>query len=321
MQATQYIQAKLESIKTSDILFIDKRNLEESIIHRILSKKFRKYAVDDEFSKHLRVVIKNAIEKNVPISFTWVFGGYKLWRLPTSPKVDWAELFSLIYFASWLAPICKAYKPGVWFDFYSDDAIVSKMNNIPKRDLGLYIESFRNLLVFMKTYAPDNFRFTLNRVIDKYDNERQFEDELSQKILELREKYLGQSLKLTKEQINMITLNVKTNKSQLADPKWKERVQLIHDSYAQSSKRRPYYRNEQKIMVVNTPLPCTIAVGTTKTSVVKFWVGIGVLEKRDKSFIERILSPQQIDRSIFNTKSIAIKNLPGKNFETINILR
>lgn len=320
MQVAQYIQSKLESIKT-DIPLIDKGNLEESIIHRILSKKFRKYAVDDAFSKHLRVVIKNAIKENVPIPFTWVFGGYKLWRLPTSPKVDWAELFALIYFASWLAPVCRAYRPGVWFDFYSDDVIVSKMNNIPKKDLELYIESFRNLLVFMKTYAPDNFKLTLNRVIDQYDNERQFEDELSQKILELKEKYLSQSFKLTKEQINMITLNVKINKSQLADPKWKERVQLIHDSYAQSSKRRPYYRNEQKIMVVNTPLPCTIAVGTTKTSVVKFWVGIGVLEKRDKSFIERILSPQQIDRSIFDTKSIAIKNLPGKNFETINILR
>ena len=102
----------------------------------------------------------------------------------------------------------------------------------------------------------------------------------------------------------MITLNVKTNKSQLADPKWKERVQLIHDSYAQSSKRRPYYRNEQKIMVVNTPLPCTIAVGTTKTSVVKFWVGIGVLEKRDKSFIERILSPKQISESTLEAQPI-----------------
>lgn len=320
MQVAQYIQSKLESIKT-DIPLIDKGNLEESIIHRILSKKFRKYAVDDEFSKHLRIVIKNAIEQDAPIPFTWVFGGYKLWRLPTSPKVDWAELFSLIYFASWLAPVCRAYKPGVWFDFYSDDVIVSKMNNISKKDLELYIESFRSLLAFMKTYVPDNFRFTLNRVIDQYDSERQFEDELSQKISELREKYLGKSFKLTKEQINMITLNVKTNKSQLADPKWKEKVQLIHDSYAQSSKRRPYYRNEQKIMVVNVPLPCTIAVGTTKTSVVKFWVGIGVLGKRDKSFIERILSPQQIDRSIFDTKSIAIKNLPGKNFETINILR
>ena len=246
MQAAQYIQSKLEQIRTLDALLVDKGSLEESIIHRILSKKFRKYAVDDAFSKHLRAVVKNAIEENAPISFTWVFGGYKLWRLSTSPKADWAELFSLIYFISWLAPICKVYGPGVWFDFYSDDVIVSKMNNIPIKDLKLYIESFRTLLVFMKTYAPNNFRLTLNRVIDQYNSERQFEDELSQKILELKEKYLGQSFKLTREQISMITLNVKTNKSQLADPKWKERVQLIHDSYAQSSKRRPYYRNEQK---------------------------------------------------------------------------
>ena len=39
----------------------------------------------------------------------------------------------------------------------------------------------------MKTYAPNNFRLTLNRVIDQYNSERQFEDELSQKILELKE--------------------------------------------------------------------------------------------------------------------------------------
>ena len=63
MQAAQYIQSKLEQIRTLDALLVDKGSLEESIIHRILSKKFRKYAVDDAFSKHLRAVVKTRLKK------------------------------------------------------------------------------------------------------------------------------------------------------------------------------------------------------------------------------------------------------------------
>ena len=82
---------------------------------------------------------------------------------------------------------------------------------------------------------------------------------------------------------------------------------MIHMLNLQNVK--PYYRNEQKIMVVNTPLPCTIAVGTTKTSVVKFWVGIGVLENATK-----VLSREFFHRSKLAKVPLKLNQLQSKTF-------
>ncbi|MDO8451848.1 MAG: hypothetical protein Q7S76_03185, partial [bacterium] len=88
-----------------------------------MSKKYRKYAVNPEYIQHIRSAIESSVQRGDPIKLTLVFGGYKLWRLEEAPEVDWAELFSLMYYARWLLPIARVYEPGVWFDFYSDDVI------------------------------------------------------------------------------------------------------------------------------------------------------------------------------------------------------
>lgn len=63
-----------------------------------------------------------------------------------------------------------------------------------------------------------------------------------------------------------------------------------------------------------------IPVGTTKTSVAKFWPGVGVLKKKDDEFIEYVLSPSQLEKSEFIFEDISIEGLVGKNFNKIRII-
>lgn len=319
MQPNKYIQEKLDNLGKLDRVSVEKGQLADYVTVKIMSKKFRKYAVDEAMKSHIEQVVKNAMAKNEPINFVWVFGGYKLWRIPTTPSVDWAELFSMIYFANWLKPITGAYEPGVIFDFYSDDVIVSRMNNILENDIQSYLKSFQELLTFFKSYLPANMSFTFHRVADQY-GEGEFDKELTMNIEKLKHDLSGGLPQMDETRKALVELNVRLKPKQDQDPKWREKVLLIHDAYAMASKRRPYYRNEQKIMVLNTPVHGVIAVGTTKSSVAKFWCGMGVLEKRDETYYEKILTPKQMETTPIKMEKIKVKGLSGKNFEEIGIL-
>lgn len=292
--------------------------IRDFIYRSIMSKKFRKFSVTPEFDQHVREVIENSVGKNEPLKFSFPFGGYKLWRLEETPEADWAELFTLMYYLKWLKPISENYAPGIWFDFVSDDVIVERMNNIPKVDTESYARSFNELIDFLKAYSPENSKITLTAVSSFYTQE-EFEEDLKDKI-EVMQNQLGGLPVLDDKHKKQVELNVKLKPGQHNDPLWREKTELLHQAYYTVSKRRPYNRAKDKILVFPTKMKDCIAVGTTKTSVVKFWVGVGALEKRSDGFIETILSPSQLEKSVFDRAPISIVGLKGKNFNKIKVL-
>jgi len=316
MEPSEYIIQNLESLKNKKVNVPDNsKELASQIYQLLMSKKFRKYAVSPEYQKHILTVIKKGVANNEPIKLTLVFGGYKLWRLEETPEVDWAELFSLIYYTKWLKPILNIYKPGILFDFFSDDVILEIMDNIPKEDTESYIASFKNLLEFIKPYIPDNLNFTFNRVGDQYNSYEDFKKDLVESIDKIKT-----GPRLPSWPIEAIELNVKLKPGQDNDPQWREKVNLIHDGYSRVSKRRPYYRNTDKILVITRPIKDSLAVGTTKRSVVKFWIGAGVLGREDDKYVDYIFSPKQLENSNLKKEAINIAGLDGKNFKEIRIL-
>lgn len=321
MTPKEYILQRLKNLKTKTV---DSPTNQEELINLIfkllMSKKFRKYSPGPEYTEHILSVIKNNVSKNEPIKINLVFGAYKLWRLEEAPEVDWAELFSLIYYTNWLKQVCSIYKSGLWFDFFSDDVIVERMNNVSSEDTQKYLQGFRKLLEFIKPYIPENLNFTLNRVADQYENQEEFEKDLEESIKKVKEELNGKMPILTPQQKATIELNVKLKPDQANDPFWREKVFIIHEGYARISKRRPYYRTSDKIMIALTPIVNSLALGTTKTSVVKYWVGAGVLENRGDSFIENILSFKQLASRKIKEERISIEGLNGKNFKQIKIL-
>jgi hypothetical protein len=323
MKAQDYIQSKLDALLSpADAVEPSGGELAEEITRLALSKKFRKYSVAPEVLEHIQVSIKANVENREPIKFTLPFGAYKLWRLDETPEADWAELFAMTYFTKWLKPICEIYEPGVWFDFFSDDVVVPRMNNIPPEDLQAYNKSFHAVLDFMKAFQPKNLNMTLTRVLDHYENQADFDADLDEQIAKLAAGLPGGLPVLDDAQKAATELNVKTTPEQTKDPQWREKVQLIHEAYGAVRGRRPYYRDpaKHKIMVVTTPLWGMLTVGSTKDSTVKFWVGTGALKPRGDSFRQIILSPGQLEKTKFHLEPAALNGLAGKNFTRIRIL-
>ena len=321
MTAQQYIEKRLNELKTYDgelINFASKKELTDFVYKSVMSKKFRKYSVDEEYQKHIYSAIEINIANNEPIKFTLAFGGYKLWRLKEAPEADWAELFTLIYFMNWLKPIAANYEPGVWFDFSSDNVIIERMNNIPKRETDLYQTGFLRLLDYFKNFIPSNVSFTFTPVSSRY-TQAEFDRELKEKIEVVLKENKGLP-SVSEKEAAMIDLNVKLHSGQENDPKWRQRIQLIHNAYLIMDKRRPYFRTKDKIMVVATKFPNSLPLGTTKTSVAKFWAGVGALKRLNDNFIECVLSPTQIESTKNEWEQISFDGLSGKNFNKIRII-
>jgi hypothetical protein len=322
MKAQDYIQSKLDELQEPlglDTLK-DKEQLIDAITKFTLSKKFRKYSVTPESLEQIKSAIKLNVRKNEPIKFVLPFGAYKLWRLDETPEADWAEFFAMMYYTKWMKPLCEVYEPGVWFDFFSDDVIVKRMNNIPTDNTKAYRESFKKVLEFIKPQLPKNLNMTFNRVADRYESQKAVDTELERNMEEITKEAGGKLPALDEEQKAAIELNVKTTAEQEKDPEWREKVQLILEAYGKASKRRPYYRNAEKIMVVATPLWGCLCVGTTKDSIAKFWCGAGALKPDKNEYRQLILTPSQLKKSKFTSESVNVNGLPAKNFTQIRIL-
>ena len=321
MTPKEFIEKKLSNLKSTEKAVSNLKSdkeLADFIFKTVMSKKFRKFAVTPEYIPHIQNAIENSIKNNLPIKFVFPFGGYKLWRLEESPEADWAELFTLMYYAKWLKPVAEIYKPGVWFDFSSDDIVIERMNNISKKDTEIYAKSFNFILDFLKNYLPDNFKFTLTPVSSYYTPE-EFEEDLKDKINTMQ-KELGGLPVLDESDKRMVELNVRLKPGQDKDPFWREKVELVHRAYYTVSRRRPYTRSKEKILTFCTQIGNCVAVGTTKTSVAKFWPAVGALKKTEDDYQEYVLSPSQIEKIKSSWSDISINGLSGKNFNKIRII-
>jgi hypothetical protein len=325
MTAQDYIQTKLEELKKPLGLprLAGKEELVDAIFRALMSKKFRKYSANDELKKQVRNAIRLNVENNEPINVTFLHGAYKLWRLEETPDADWAELFSLMFYSSWVKPICETYEPGVWFDFFVDDYIITRLDNIPKEDVQCYIDSYQTLINFLKSYQPDNLKMTITTVGGQFASEEAFDKSLYSNLEKLTKETPGGLPVLNDAQVAMVELNTKPADEQLKDPMWREKVYHLHNAYMATKAEPGYHKGRpEKIMAFTQPLPSgtTISVGTTKSSIMKFWIGVGVLQQTQDGFKQIILSPSQLEKTSFDWQDVNI-GIEGKNFNRIRVTK
>jgi len=324
MTAQDYIQSKLSDLQRPLGLQKPKTSeeLETTIIKALLSKKFRKYAANDELIAHIKNAVHSNVENHEPINITFLHGAYKLWRLEEAPEPDWAELFSLVYYSNWVKPICELYAPGVWFDFFVDDLIIARIDNLPMQDILTYLQSYQGIIDFLKPYQPGNLKMTITPVGSQFVSEEAFDDSVQKNLAKLTAELPSGLPVLSASQWSMVELNTKATDEQLSDPKWREKVYHLHNAYMVSKGETGYHKGRpDKIIAFTQPLPSgtAIIVGTTKDSIAKFWVGVGALKPRNDSFRQIILSPKQLGTTQFKWEAIEV-GLQGKNFKQIRVL-
>lgn len=292
--------------------------LADEIFRLLMSKKFRKYSANETLIAIIKNAISYNIERNEPIRLIFPHGAYKLWRLEEAPNPDWAELFAALYYSEWLKPICEIYQPGVWFEFFVDDLILPKIDNISPEHVQAYIDGLQKVLDFLKQYQPKNLKMSVTPFETLFSSREDFETKLADAIIQFK----ATNPVFTDEQKKVVALNARPTKEQLEDPFWMDKVLVIHDAYIAMKREFGYYFKPGRIAVFNQPLASGkfLAVGTTKTSVAKFWVGVGVLKKNEDTYREYILSPKQMEQAHFKKEQIHINGLDEKNFQTIRIV-
>ncbi len=222
--------------------------------------------------------------------------------------------------ATWVNPATR--ERGLAYGLYrAHEAIFGQLESevAPQLSLLKFYLRLGYTPQFIKPYIPGNLSVTLNRVGDQYADDEEFMTDLMQSIAKIKAEQNGKEFTLTPEQTALVDLNVRLKQGQGSDPKWREEVFLVHEGYAHISKRRPYYRTKDKIMLITRPITNSLAVGTTKRSVVKFWIGAGVLEKSEDIYVESIYSPNQLAKGSFEWLSTGISGLVGKNFNRIRV--
>jgi hypothetical protein len=318
------------TLTDTDQAAIDTAGIEAFIYAKLTSKKFRKWAVDESSEKQAKQAIHVNISEDKPLLFRYPFGGYKLWRMPGSPEVDWAEFFSIAYYCKYLAPIAAAYKPGIAFAFASDDVIIERMDNIPTDDTNAYFDSFKKLLGYFGSYFPDNFAMDIFRIGDLYQDKNSMEAELADKVKGAKQAYdTTVSEDRKKQMYTTSALNINwdgaKDLTKLSDDEKQAFVQMgpiYHDAYCALSKRKEFNRGEDKIVLFTTVVPNTIAIGTTKSTITKFWTGFGALQKDSDSFRSCILSPKQLqslDSKKYRTIDHPIAEISLANFNNIRL--
>jgi len=331
MDVQSYLDNQLKSAGKYQLTPDDEKLLEKGnvdfVVAKLMSKKFRKWKLDPACIDRTRKAVEIQVKKNLPIKVIFFQGGYKLWRFPTSPESDWAEFFNLAYVLNYVAPLATAYKPGVELIYYCHTLLMETHDNLTTEEIKAYMDSFAHLQSEFQKYLPKNIKLSILRDADIYSRDEYF------KALEEGKVKAEQDIKSwpearVKDFERMATLNIKWNGkedwSKLSEEGKQEKIHqaALYEQAATSNlpKVMEMVKSPDTILLFTKASPIFIGIGSTYTSMAKYWVGTGVLQDHKDSFIPRILTPSQYEKAMsLKHKSVAVKNGLGKNFKTIDL--
>lgn len=319
-QIETYIQSELQKLSQIKNKFVE-QSINKDIFEVIKAKKFRRYFASDTLLKNIEEAINYNVAKKSPINFTFLQGSYKLWRLKESPKVDWAEFFALIHYSTLVKPILAMYEPGVVFDFYVDDLIMERISNYTRDEILSYHKSFKDVMDFIVPYCPENLRFKITTVSSRFHSEADFWNKLSNAI-EKQEN--PEKMKLNDSMTAMIDLNYRQTLENNLDVFWREKLMRIHNAHSSLEERLEYRQEKGKILAMPhhyTGSDSRLFLGSTRDSIVKYWIGVGALKIKAGGFLPTVLSPKQLSDAKFSIHQVEIKGLDANNFRLIRVLK
>lgn len=333
MNVTDFLQTLLTTsgryaLTEQDQIAIREHGIEVFTLSKLFSKKFRKWKLDPACIERTEKAVRMRMNAEKPIRLVYFQGGYKLWRFPSSPESDWAEFFNIAYVLQYAAPIAAAYAPGVDVVYYLHTLLMEKHDNLTTEEIHRYGQSFEAVLDQFKKYLPKNMTLTILRDADIYDRDTYF-----QKLEEGKTLAEKSMRSWPKEKIDdfarMANLNIKWNgKEDWTKLSEREKAEKIHQAalYEEAAisnlpKVFETAKSAENVLLFTRPSPSMIGIGSTYTSIVKHWVGFGVLECDGTRYYPRILSPSQYEKvTAFRFETEAVSGIIAqKNFQRIII--
>lgn len=331
MEVQEYLENQLKSAGkyklTPDDEKLLKKGMVDFVMAKLMSKRFRKWKLEQGCIDRTHKAVEIQTSKNEPLKVIFFQGGYKLWCFPTSPEADWAEFFNLAYVLNYVAPLAAAYKPGVELIYYCHTLLMETHDNLTTEEIKAYMDSFTHLQAEFQKYLPKNIKLSILRDADIYSRDEYFKA-LEEGKVKAEQDIKGWTEAKIKDFERMATLNIKWNGKEdwtkLSEEGKQEKIHLaaLYEQAATSNlpKVMNLVKSPDSILLFTKAAPIFIGIGSTYTSMAKYWVGTGVLQDHKDSYIPRILTPSQYE-SVKEQEhdSVSVTLGLGKNFGKVDV--
>ena len=305
-----YINGKLLNV---DNLQTD---LNGTMVDRLFSKKFRKYAIDESVRTYVSEKLDNILKNKLPLNFIPSFGGYKHWWCPTYPSIDWAEIFNMKFMIEYLAPIFTNYKDNkTTIEYESEEIILSELNNVPQSGLDEYTKTFRKACEFFNGLLNGKAELKLSLAREQYENYNFNKQKLLKRIDEMLPEYTERFENYTQDdrqrRIQKARTNFKLNGvvdysglSEVEKEELFKKSRILNEAFLDADfevRGNDFFEKENNIPLLfsfglGPGGEAWLHIGSSHSSMTDFWAGTGILELReDGRIIERILSRTQYE--------------------------
>ncbi|MCQ2555945.1 MAG: hypothetical protein MJ149_01280 [Clostridia bacterium] len=312
------LSEKVNYYISTELLNVDNlpKELNTTMIDRLFSKKYRKYSIDPNVKINVENKLNNIIENKLPLNFIPSFGGYKHWWTPTYPEIDWAEIFNMKFMLEYLSPIFYNYKDNkTTIEYESEEIILSELNNVPQSGLDRYTQTFRQACNFFNEKLNGLTQLKLSLAREQYLNYNFDKEKLLKRIDEIMPAYTDRFNSYDKEDQERRILKAKTNfklngvkdytnlndNQQYELFKWSR---IFDEAFLDADfevRGNDFFEKETNIPLLfsfglGPGGESWLHIGSSKSSMVDFWAGIGILEiRQDGKIVERILSRSQYE--------------------------
>lgn len=329
MNIQKYLSNLLEgageyALMDVDAEIIEKKGLQAYIISKLFSKKYRKWKLDEQCVRLVEREIDEALTKDRPIDVFFAQGSYKLWRVKSAPRANWAEFFNLAYLISYIAPIAAAYKRGVNLTYYFLTVLPQTHNNLSESEVVAYLESFQVLIDKFANYLPGNITVKIERDLDAHSR-RQYNAALKRALVLADKEFFDWPKAKQEDYIRRAKLNIKWDGvedwTQLSEREMDKKVEkAVLYEYAATQVILEKDKEKRGVILSTLPKEDSIGVGSTSTSIAKHWVGVGALEESKGVLYPRIFSPSQYEYAQqVKHKSVSVSLLSGDVYAKIEV--
>ena len=263
-----------------------------SQLSRLIARRpYRRSSIDDETLKDIVTkVSKYGVRFSVP------FGGYKSNWLPRSPHINWAEILWLDYLRQYAEPMISLVEGDVEFAFTYMSGVLDFINGTSADEQEIYLHELDRL---MQKMSGEGIKFKLVDLAELVGGASQA---LAQ-VMANYERLRSTSPILSKSKLAAASRNCR-DMIQAADAALRcEAMELI-------PARRAFNKYGEHIQLTHVRgASLSIHIGSCRSSIVQPWVGVGVFEQRNETFVPRILGRSGFESNMIREAKVNFSSL------------
>jgi|GEM_PF-4635003 len=278
------------------------------------SKRWRRSALSDYSSQDIYSKIRLALEEERELTFSIPFGGYKGWRISSSPLPNWAEVFFVDYLRRFIREVSAAFPYGVRAELTYVSGVMDLVSNYNSDWQQAYVDAMAHLLSYYSD-EPGQISIVDIATLPGVGDVR---SKLLRNYHHIRGEWVsgnlndGQAKKLLSAKRNFavrgLTDFIDVDKNEL-----EERIlnsAILCDALDSLVDRRNYNKFGPRIQLVfgKDPQPA-LHIGSCETSTVHFWVSEGVLESHKERVLPRLIGHSSLKTIESGSHNIEVVSL------------